>query len=119
MRGLETISRAQRNGWGPDSSLKRALISILVRMYAMHPHGQPFTRQIDVQFFRSEHTASLSSDIQRTLLLLSSRRCERLNIVEFGFGVRELLELFELQAPVFVGDDVYDEDRFAEIINPG
>ena len=29
-----------------------------------------------------------------------------------GFGVNELLDQFDLQAPVCVGDDVRDEDRF-------
>jgi hypothetical protein len=68
--------------------------------------------------FGSEHTASLSSDTRMTLLLLSCRRRDRLNIVEFGFGVRELLILFYLQAPVFVGNDVYDDDRLAVHLNP-
>lgn len=30
-----------------------------------------------------------------------------------GFRVGELMELFDLQAPVFVGDDVDDDDRLA------
>jgi hypothetical protein len=60
----------------------------------------------------------MSSDIQRPLLILDPRRCDCLSKVEFGFGVRELLELFDLQAPVFVGHDVCDEDRFADPLNP-
>lgn len=53
-------------------------------------------------------------------LLLSPhpRRCERLSKVEFGFGVRELLEPFDLWDPVFVGNDFADEDRFAIHLNP-
>jgi hypothetical protein len=74
-------------------------------------------RQTDPHVFRSEHIALLS-DIQRALLFLSCHRRERLNIVEFRFGVREVLNLFYLQAPVFVGNDVRDEDRFADILNP-
>jgi hypothetical protein len=50
--------------------------------------------------------------------LLAPRRRDRLNKVEFGFGVREFLELFDLQASIFVGNDVCDEDRFAGTFNP-
>jgi hypothetical protein len=74
---------------------------------------------MNAQAFRSEHTASLLRSDTRRALLTRSRRCDRLNVVEFGFGIREVLELFELQAPVFVGDDVYDEHRFTVILNPG
>jgi hypothetical protein len=57
---------------------------------------------------------------RRTLTLLSScHRCRhRLIKVEFGFGVREVLELFDLQVPVFVGNEAYGEDRFAGTLNP-
>ena len=60
----------------------------------------------------------MSSDTRRTLLFPNPRRCDRLSEIEIGFGVRELLEPFDLQAPVFVGDDIYDEDRFAVPLNP-
>jgi hypothetical protein len=67
---------------------------------------RPVTRQADPQVLRSENTASLSSDARRTLLLLSPRCRDRLSKVEFEFGVRELLDSFNLQAPVLVGNDV-------------
>jgi hypothetical protein len=66
--------------------------------------------------FTFRNTASLSGT-RSTLLLLSPRRHHRLNEVVFGLGVRELLELFDLQAPVFVCNDVCDEDRFVEHLN--
>jgi hypothetical protein len=59
-----------------------------------------------------------SFTIIRTLLLLSSRRRDRLNEVEFGFGVRKLLRPLDLQTPVFVGNEMCDEDRFAGSLNP-
>ena len=34
-----------------------------------------------------------------------------------GFRVGELFDLLDFQAPVFVGDDVRDEDRFADRLN--
>ena len=34
----------------------------------------------------------------------------RLNEVKMALGVGELLDLFDLQAPVFLGNDVVDED---------
>jgi hypothetical protein len=55
---------------------------------------------------------------RRTLLLLSTRRRERLSEVEFRFGIRELLRPFDLQAPAFVGSDVCNEDRFSGTLNP-
>jgi hypothetical protein len=73
---------------------------------------------MDAQVVHPEHTASLSSNTRRTLSLLSTCRRDRLGKVEFGFGVRELLDPFELQAPVFIGNDVSDEDRFADPLNP-
>ena len=80
---------------------------------------QPNTRQTDAQVLHSKHTASLSPDARRKLLPLNPcRHRHRLNKVEFGFGVRELFELFDLQAPVFVGNEVCDEERFADTLNP-
>ena len=48
--------------------------------------------------------------MQITLPLLGCRRSECLHKVDMGFGVGELLSVFDLQAPVFVGNDVFDED---------
>ena len=76
------------------------------------------TRRKDAQVLHSECTASLSSDTQTTLPLISPRHRDRLDEVEFGFGVRELLDLFGLQAPIFIGNDVYDEHRFTGSLNP-
>ena len=56
--------------------------------------------------------------MQRTLPLLGCRRSECLHKVDMGFGVGELLSVLNLQAPVFVGNDVFDEDRFASRFNP-
>jgi hypothetical protein len=72
--------------------------------------GIAVTRQKNIQILHSAHAASLSSDTRGALLLLSR---DRLMKVEIGFGVRELLDLFDLQAPVFVGNDVCDDDQFA------
>ena len=60
---------------------------------------------------------TLGIDTRRILLLLSLRRRDRPNKVEFGFGVCELLGVFDLQVPVFVGYDVQGEDRFAVPLN--
>lgn len=38
--------------------------------------------------------------------------------VEMAFGVGELLDLFELQASVFVGNDLSDENHFAVHVYP-
>lgn len=38
---------------------------------------------------------------------------DSLEKVEISFGVGELLKLFDLQASVFVGNDVSDEDHLA------
>ena len=38
--------------------------------------------------------------------------------VDVGFGVGELVELLDLQASVFVGDDIRDEDIFASHVYP-
>ena len=74
--------------------------------------SDPVARNTDAQVFHSADTAPLSSDTRRALLLLSPHPCrrDRLSKVEFGFGVRELLGICDLQAPVFVGNDVDDED---------
>jgi hypothetical protein len=56
--------------------------------------------------------------LRGTLLLLSLRRRDCLIVVEFDFGVREVFELFDLQALAFVGSDVEDEDHFAVYLNP-
>ena len=42
---------------------------------------------------------------------------DTLGKVEIGFGISELLKLLDLQAPVFVGRDVCDEDHFADHVN--
>ena len=55
---------------------------------------------------------------QRILLLRGLCRLDRLKEVEIGFGVNELFDLPDLQAPVFVGGEVDDGDRFAVHINP-
>jgi hypothetical protein len=55
-------------------------------------------------------TYNFAVDTRMTLLLLSSCRRNRLNKVEFRFGVREVLNLFYLQAPIFVGNDVCDDN---------
>jgi hypothetical protein len=74
--------------------------------------SDPVTRNMDAQVFHSANTASLPSDTRRALLIPSPHPCrrDRLSKVEFGFGVRELLRICDLQAPVFVGNDVDDED---------
>ena len=53
-----------------------------------------------------------------TLLLLGFCCCDCLNNVETGFRVGELFDLLDLQALVFVCDDMCDEDRFAVYVNP-
>ena len=47
---------------------------------------------------------------EETLPLLGCRRNDCLNKVEMDFGICELLYVLELQAPVFVSNDVIDED---------
>ena len=44
--------------------------------------------------------------------------CDNLGRVEIGFGVGELIKLLDLQAPVFVGDDVRDKDHLAGYLHP-
>ena len=63
------------------------------------------------------HTTSPLPGLRRTLLLLGRCRTHCLNKVKMAFGVGELLNLLDLQAPVFVGDDMVDEDRFADRLN--
>ena len=65
-----------------------------------------------------QHTASLSSGTQITLLLLGTRRGDSLNEVKIAFGVGELFDVLDFQASVFVGNDVVDNDRFAGRLNP-
>lgn len=48
--------------------------------------------------------------MRRTLLLLCCRRDDCLHKVKMTFGVSELLDMLDLQAAVFVGDDVVDKD---------
>ena len=48
-----------------------------------------------------------------TLLLLGFCRRNCLSKAEMCFRVGEFLDLLDLQVPVFVGNDVSDEDRFA------
>ena len=53
-----------------------------------------------------------------TLLLLLCYRRNRLHKVEVAFGVGEILDLLDLEAAVFVGNDVGDGDRFAGRLHP-
>ena len=58
-----------------------------------------------------QHTPNSSSpSTPGTLLLLGFCRRDRLSGVDICFRVGELLGMFNLQAPVFVGDDVRGED---------
>jgi hypothetical protein len=75
----------------------------------------PVARQTDARILYSGHITSSSSDTRTTLLLLGRR--DRLIKVEIGFGVCELLHPFDFQAPVLIGNDIYDEDRFAVHLN--
>jgi len=59
-----------------------------------------------------------SSGKRRTLPLLGFRRLNRLNKVEMGFRVGEIFDMFDLEAPIFVGVDVSYSDRFAGQIHP-
>ena len=43
---------------------------------------------------------------------LGFRRRNSLNSAEISFGVGKLFDPLDLQAPVFVSNDVFDEDRF-------
>ena len=90
-----------------------SLVALSADKYVQGSPSDPVPRRTDAQNLHSKYTAPLLLDTRRTLLPLSSRRRDRLNKVEFSFGVRELLDLFDLQAPIFVGDDVYDVDRLA------
>ena len=71
----------------------------------------PVARQTDAQVFYIQNIHFRCRQTYEGQLLLLSR--EHLIKVIFGFGVREVLEPFDLQAPIFVGSDVCDEDRFA------
>lgn len=51
--------------------------------------------------------------MRRPLPFVSSLLFRLLNDFQIRFGVGELIDLFDLQAPIFVGDDVYDVDRLA------
>ena len=55
-------------------------------------------------------TTQFSSGTHGTLPLPSRCRSDCLHKVEMGLGVGELLEVLDLQTPVFVGNDVFDED---------
>ena len=72
--------------------------------------SDPVIRQTDARILHGV-------DTRRILLLLSLRRRDRSNKVEFGFGVCELLGVFDPQVPVFVRNDVQGEDRFAVPLN--
>ena len=48
--------------------------------------------------------------MRKTLLLFGCCRNDRLNKVNLAFGVGELFYVVDLQAPVFIGNDVVDED---------
>lgn len=52
------------------------------------------------------------------VLLLSFCRCDLLKHVEMAFGVGELFDPLDLQATVFVSDDVPDDDRLAGHLVP-
>ena len=41
-----------------------------------------------------------------------------MKVFEVDFRVSELLEPPDLQASIFVGNDLYDHDRFARLIRP-
>lgn len=45
-------------------------------------------------------------------------RRNSLNKVKVGFGVGELLDLLDLQAPVLVSNDLRDVDRFTDRLHP-
>lgn len=55
---------------------------------------------------------------KKILLLVCACSRNSLNEVEMGFGVGELLHPLDFQAPVFVGDDLCDVDRFAGRLYP-
>ena len=95
-----------------------SLVALSANKYVQGSPSDPVPRRTDAQNLYSKYTAPLLLDTRRTLLPLSFRRRDRLNKVEFSFGVRELLDLFDLQAPIFVGDDIRDEYRFADSLNP-
>ena len=65
-----------------------------------------------------QHAVSLSSGTQRKLLPLGFCCRDLLNIVEIDFRVDKLFGHLDLQAPVFVGNDVFDKDRLAAYLDP-
>ena len=65
-----------------------------------------------------EDTALSSHGTQIILLPLGSYCRDRLNTVEIGFRVGKLFAQVDLQAPLFVSDSVFDEDRFADYPGP-
>lgn len=52
------------------------------------------------------------------MLLVGFSRRDTVEKVEIGFGVGKLLEFFDLQASVFVGNDVSDQDHLAGHVYP-
>ena len=76
-----------------------------------HSCGESYTN------LNLEDTALSSHGTQIILLPLGSCCRDRLNTVEIGFRVGKLFAQVDLQAPLFVGDSVFDEDRFAN--DPG
>ena len=53
-----------------------------------------------------------------TVLLVSFSRRSSLGEVEIGFRVHETFEVLDLQASVFIGNDVNDENHFAIYLHP-
>jgi len=95
------------------------IVWLAMRLPSIAP-PENFPRSIpegdQAQISHSYHTVSPSSSTQITLFAF--RRRERLHKFEIGFGVEEFFDLLDLQAPVFVRDDVHDGYRFVDHINP-
>ena len=70
--------------------------------------------------FKSKFTnpSFLHKFYTKRLLLLGHRRLERLDRFEVGLSIDELLDLLDLQLPIFAGDDGGDGDRFAVQFDP-
>jgi len=68
--------------------------------------------------FTSTYNVKFAVTRRTVTLLLGFCRCDCLNKIEIGFGVGELLDAGDLQAPVFVGDNMVGEYRFTDHLNP-
>ena len=66
---------------------------------------------------RSVTQAHIQSHAIRMLLIGNCCR-HKLSVFDISFGVDELLELSNLQAPVVVGNDLEHHDQFARYIQP-